>query len=169
MTRRLDKHGKRFHTPEDRVSDWAIRKEAELDTSFRMPMSYLIVTRDELDSPNAEIRITSSGIRRKSPTDHRRFSIDWLLQNYRGVDDSLMMAVGSMTHVFGYKPSGNSQLEAEPVAHRDLIFLNGETAITPADDEERVVKLGKVVGLTIVTNQLNYPVWVTEPSQDSYK
>jgi len=162
MSSRFNRHGKRFHTPEDRISHWRQRREAELDSSFIVPVSFLVVARDEPNFTDNKIIIESLENRRKSSEDGQKFSIDWLLKDYTGSDQSLRVSVSSLIHVFGSSPFGRGRQEVPP--QRDLIFLNGEAEVSLVGQEDTVVKLGRVVGLTIMTSQNEYPVWLPEAS-----
>ena len=152
--------GKRIRTPENRVLYWGLRGIAELDTAYKEPVSYLIGTDKGIDTPLSVLAVSSTGERWRSTIDERRSALSWKLEAYAGTDEKLIAAVSSLVHISGYKTPESISSDSEIRPYRDLLFISGEVEVSFVEDPTTSIFIGKLAGLTIVSDNQHHPVWI---------
>jgi hypothetical protein len=166
MSRSTDQFGHKLHTPNNRVLSWRKRGAAMLTSAMRAGVAFRLQAEDRSQGTNAELMVLRLQSEAFEPASGKwAFSADWLLRNQRGNNPALVRVADRIIHIAGFPaPDTVPFKDGEQRFYRDMVFLGGELAIgaclepvQPAHEES--FRLGKLIGLSIVTPDQEYPVW----------
>lgn len=147
-----DSRGRRIRSRSSKATYWGKTGRAYLNTPFRGTPAYRITT--ELPDSRGQIAIEHSGIESDSGIVPGILSIDWILKKYIGQEERLEDAVGSLVYVNGF-----DLVQTGSIQRTDNLFYHGEVEVILVEEPEHRFNLGNVVGLTITSADVNYPVW----------
>lgn len=154
-------------SPEAIAASWRKRYVAHLAEKINVPVWYRIDTeaQDENTRSSIDVSLVESTEVHAPRSSDKRFSQRWVVQGHRGNSPLLRGIHYGIINIASTPPSESlTGKNGDIRPYGDALFLTGELGLTVVTSTEvaragEVLNIGKVIGLTIIAHEQDYPVW----------
>ncbi|HSX52762.1 MAG TPA: hypothetical protein VLF90_00095 [Patescibacteria group bacterium] len=149
------------HQPQGRANRWGRKQIAYLIDEIVEPTFIRISTKLPLIEDEVEVRRYDNRLHRPGSGSKSAY-INWQLNEERENHPLLREVTGNIIHLASIPTLGSVHGDRKIKPYSDILFKDGElqvNVIGTGNVATRSFNLGNIVGLTIVTAGVDYPVW----------